>query len=126
MATFIECEIQTRVPHEMESCSELFEKILEKPGLYIGYRSVVLLDAFISGYQHALLIAGEETHDPLYIGFARWVEKKFALRTSHGWASIIAFMSPGEESAFETTKDLWSEYKALPRQQKLIKSKERK
>jgi hypothetical protein len=88
--------------------SELFDKILERPVLYIGYSSIRLIKAFIAGYEGG---TDNEYRDALYINFNEWVAKRFKIETSHDWASIISFMALSESRAYEMTKELWEEYK---------------
>jgi len=93
--------------------SELLDKILERPALYLGRESVVLAKAFIDGYEFAGHNATNANGgDPLYSGFQDWVAKRFRVETAHNWASIIAFMGLSESGAFALLKELWEEYKA--------------
>lgn len=92
--------------------SEIFEKILERPPLYLGHASVILLHAFISGYAFAKYSENSDFHDPLYDGFSRWVADRFGFGHSHSWASIISFMGVSEAKAFDLTKELWEQYKS--------------
>ncbi len=92
--------------------SELLEKILERPPLYIGHASVTRMKLFIDGYGFARSDYGGEMKDSLYDGFQKWVANRFGFGHSHSWASIISFMGSSEARAFELTKELWEEYKA--------------
>lgn len=92
--------------------SELLEKILDCPGLYIGHASVPRMKAFIDGYEFAKSSESSPVRDPLYGGFQDWVARRFQVKTAHSWASIIAFMGLSESGAFTLMKELWKEYKA--------------
>jgi hypothetical protein len=91
--------------------SELFDKILERPALYVGCTSISMIAAFLAGYEFAKFDGEENVKDELYTGFKEWVPKRFGIKTSHGWANIIAFMGVGEMAAYELAKELWTEYK---------------
>jgi len=91
---------------------ELFEKILAKPGIHIGQKSVTRLKAYMDGYMTAM-----DEIDPSDENFNMdlndWVAKRFRIETSHNWADIILFMSGNDENAaFEMTKDLWEKFKS--------------
>jgi hypothetical protein len=92
--------------------SELLDKVLERPPLYVGRESVALTKAFIDGYGFATYEAGVTDKDPLYDGFQNWIAERFRIKTAHDWASIISFMGSSEAKAFELAKELWKEYKA--------------
>jgi hypothetical protein len=92
--------------------SEVFEKVLERPPMYVGHCSAIRILIFLEGYRYALLQAGTDPRDELYDGFQGWVAKRFDIKTMHDWASIISFMSQSELAAFEMTKDLWRKYKS--------------
>lgn len=88
--------------------SDLFDKILERPVLYVGYSSILLIKAFIAGYEGG---TDNSYRDDLYANFTQWVAMRFNVETSHDWASIISFMAMSEQRAYEMTKELWQEYK---------------
>jgi hypothetical protein len=92
--------------------SELFEKILEHPELYVGKPSIALINAFIAGYEFEKNSLGFKDVDKLYFGFNIWVAKRFKIETMHGWSAIITFMGQSEVGSFEMTKTLWQEYKS--------------
>jgi hypothetical protein len=92
--------------------AELFEKILEKPGMYVGNYRIERFRAYMDGYIHAKWEAGELVEDDLYHGFSQWVAAHSELGVDRDWVSIINFMSFSDEMAFERTKQLWGEYKA--------------
>jgi hypothetical protein len=85
--------------------SELFEKLLENPNIYLSHGSISLLCAFIDGY-------GDRTvRDDLYSQFNFWIAAKFNIKSAHNWETIITFIGVSEQKAFELTKQLWAEYK---------------
>lgn len=91
--------------------SLVFEDALQQPVVYIGFKSVSRLRAFIDGYALAM----ERTNLPVEnftSSFNEWVAKRFRIQTAHSWASIILFMNMGnEDAAFDMTKELWAQYK---------------
>jgi hypothetical protein len=89
--------------------SELLDKILQRPALYVGHESIKLIRAFIDGYEYA---TNNTTKDVLYANFTEWVAKRFNIMSMHDWASIISFMAVSEKGAFEMTIELWNEYKS--------------
>lgn len=92
--------------------SELLDKILKRPSVYIGRESVVLTKAFIDGFAFAKYRLGNTGKDRLYAGFQDWIAERFHIKTAHNWACIISFMGVSESNAFTLLKELWSEYKA--------------
>jgi|SRR4051794_6105180 hypothetical protein len=93
------------------SLSETLDLVFNKPALYIGVKSVTRLRAFMDGYRLATETSEPTNDHELYRGFHQWVAKRFRITTSHGWDSIILFMSSDERDAFDLAKELWYEYK---------------
>lgn len=91
--------------------SKLFDKILERPALYVGKTSIPLIFIFLEGYTYANSESKRDVRDDLYTGFNTWVAKRFNVQTAHNWSSIITFMGQSELGAYELTKELWTEYK---------------
>ena len=91
--------------------SELFEKILNRPGLYVGQESVTKMKAFIDGYEFANRSESIPIRDPLYADFQDWVARRFKINTAHDWASIVSFMGLSERGSFELLRELWEEHK---------------
>jgi hypothetical protein len=91
--------------------SELLEKILERPPLFLGHESVPRMKAFIDGYIFAHSISSIEINDSLYKGFQKYVSSRFGFEDSKSWASVISFMGSSETGSFKLAKELWEEYK---------------
>lgn len=89
--------------------SELLDKLLQRPALYVGQESIPLIHAYINGYEHA---ADWASKDDLYRNFDGWVAKRFGIASAHNWASIISFMGVSEKGGYELAKKLWQEYKS--------------
>lgn len=99
-------------PLGLDKPTDLLNKILERPALYVGRESVVLVKAFIDGYELAHYEVGDSNSDILCLGFQNWVAKRFHIETAHDWASIISFMGISEEAAFSLLRQLWKKYQA--------------
>src|SRR5215204_2826969 len=98
----------------MRYFSNLLQGILEKPELVIGEKSITKMWYFLYGYQSAWLsIKGQNSvDDVLFEGFQTWVGKRYRMRMSHNWASVILFMEGGSEyRAFDRAKQLWYQYR---------------
>jgi hypothetical protein len=97
---------------ESKPYSNMFEEILKKPALYVGNCSVSKIKTFMDGYIYAKWEEGKNSETDPYKEFGEWVRNRFQIKTSHGWADIVQFMSPDDAYAFEMTKKLWEEYKS--------------
>ncbi|MCI0446992.1 hypothetical protein L0152_27785 [bacterium] len=96
----------------MDHLYELLQKIKERPGLYLGQRSITRLHAFIGGYslaQHELGVPSLETEHILG-EFQEWIQHRFEIGSSHSWAQIILFYSEDEQEAFQQFFDLFEEF----------------
>jgi hypothetical protein len=98
-------------PNALLQPSELLEKILERPPLFLGFASVPRMKAFIDGYIFAHFTSASEVNDSLYEGFQKYVTIRFGFEDSKSWASIIMFMGLSEAGSFRLAKELWKEYK---------------
>ncbi|MGB7069154.1 MAG: hypothetical protein WBD22_06640 [Pyrinomonadaceae bacterium] len=86
--------------------SEILTLLLEKPGLYIGYGSVIRAFSFIEGYTFAM----QRPTDLVYREFGQWLRKNFDIRQDLSWASIIYFVGQSEKGAFDLAKEMWPQY----------------
>lgn len=107
----------------MENKGGLFDilsKIKARPGMYIGRSSVSDLFMFLVGYKTALRELGIKP-TPLevkfYQEFHQFVEKKYNLHTSNGWAKIIMLYCPDEKQGFERFFQLLEEFQELQSQE---------
>ena len=91
----------------------ILTKIREKPVIYIGQKSITLLDAFLCGYKTCLY----EEHgyeDFHYINdFQEFVANKYGIKSSQNWSSIIRFYSCSESEAFDLFYKLFDEYNEI-------------
>lgn len=83
----------------MNEIIKLLYKIKERPGMYIGFKSITSLADFLRGY----LFAKHEDGIEIYFlpGFNEWIAARYAIKSSHDWSSIIAFHYLSPESAFD-------------------------
>jgi len=92
--------------------SNVFERLLHKPELYLGAKSLTRLWIHLQGYMTALDEAKISYDDQEFGSFCRWVEKTYNLSGSHSWANVVLFVSFGDECrAIEKAKTLWEEFK---------------
>ena len=97
----------------MEPLYSLFDKIKEKPGMYLGYASVSNLYMFLCGYEYS----HEQLNIPLteaeeeFQEFQPWLQERFDVKTSASWARIILLYAVNEEEGFNTFFELLEEFK---------------
>ena len=75
-------------PKPANILDDLFEKILARPPLYVGYCSIIRIGAFMDGYAHAGWEAGEDSKNGLYKGFNEYVARRFKIESAHNWVSF--------------------------------------
>jgi hypothetical protein len=102
----------------MDKMAIFFEQLLEHYEPIIIEKSITKLWFYLRGFQDGIHSI-EKKHGiesstyPVYDGFFDYVLKHYRISSSLAWVHIILFMSMGSESkAFDTTKQLWYEYKA--------------
>lgn len=80
--------------------------------MYLGRRSIICLQAFLSGYsiaQHGLG-AVETPQEKDFQHFPEWIRQRFKVQTSQSWASIILFFSEDERTALDRFFELFEEF----------------
>lgn len=95
----------------------LLIKVLEKPGIYLGFPSITRLRAFLDGYEYAIYEEDSKQSRIILEGFNEYVAKRYEIRSSHDWSSMILFMTTTEEKAFWEFYKLYQQYEE---QQSLI------
>ena len=97
-----------------ESIFDVLEMVRRKPGLYLGGKSIIRLQAFLSGYDsglgrfHAVLSRYEEFHP-----FHDWVANRLGFNNSvPGWCNLILKRSSADETAYDQFFVLLDEFKA--------------
>ncbi|MFD2329462.1 hypothetical protein ACFSR7_09435 [Cohnella sp. GCM10020058] len=94
----------------MDKLYNLLQKIGHLPEIYLGTKSLHLLQAFLNGYiEYHYEMTGESSSFFLP-EFQKYIEKNFNVTTTHSWASIIILNSSSEEEAFENFYKLLIEF----------------
>ncbi|MFB2919748.1 hypothetical protein [Aerosakkonema funiforme] len=96
----------------MHDLYTLIEKIKKAPSMYLGRRSIICLQAFLSGYSVAKYELGEQPtkQERDFMQFPEWIRKKFSVDTSQSWANIILFYSEDESKALDKFFELLDEF----------------
>ncbi|MDP4176787.1 MAG: hypothetical protein Q8900_00415 [Bacillota bacterium] len=83
----------------MNELINLLYKIKERPGMYIGCKSLTSLADFVNGY----LLAKHEDgiNIEFFDGFNKWIAEKYSIKSTHDWSRIISFYYLSPESAFD-------------------------
>lgn len=87
--------------------------IKNKPGMYIGEKSLNKLVTFVSGYMHCLSQRDKFfTND--FEGFQEFVEKHYDIYNNihlfQHWSGIIEFFCSTQENAFDKSYELLGEF----------------
>lgn len=93
----------------MSELYEVLKNVRECPKLYLGRKSLELLNAFISGYIVCQNKLSKNSADYLS-GFQEFIEKKYGLETTHSWSSLIRFFASSDEEAFDEFYILLDKY----------------
>ncbi|MFB2969001.1 hypothetical protein ACE1CD_08510 [Aerosakkonema sp. BLCC-F183] len=96
----------------MHDLYTLIEKIKKAPSMYLGRRSIICLQAFLSGYSVAKYELGEQPtkQERDFMQFPEWIRKKFSVDSSQSWANIILFYSEDESKALDKFFELLDEF----------------
>lgn len=92
----------------MDSVKELIFKMKRRPELYIGARSLSLLQAYINGW----IDRSEDTLPDVHLigRFQDWIEQKYNVEASQSWANIILFYSVDERDALDNFFRLFEKF----------------
>jgi len=80
----------------MESIFGMFEDLRERPGMYLGKKSITLLDAYFGGYIHDEFKSNPNYHTS-FSGFTDFVRKYHDGSLSKGWSTLILDAVDGDE-----------------------------
>jgi hypothetical protein len=90
---------------------DLIERIRERPGMFLGRPTVNNLYMFLAGFSYAR--KDDDAGDwEVLAGFGDWVQKRYKISTSQGWARIIEFFSANEAEELRLFGKLFDEYLA--------------
>jgi hypothetical protein len=79
---------------------EQLNQMRERPGMYLGRKSLTLLGAYIAGYvDHQYAI--DKNHRSSFSKFGEYVREYFDIHTDHDWIKIITFYSSTDEDAVD-------------------------
>ncbi len=88
----------------------LLMDIKKRPGVYLGQKSLTLLNAFLGGYIFRLREEG--CSDASLTDFQDYIRDRFNIQSAHGWAHIIRFYSTSEAEAFDRFYELLNDFLA--------------
>jgi hypothetical protein len=93
-----------------DSIQDVITKIREQQGFLIGRRSAQSLYAFLWGYAYArrAIEGGDDFH--FLADFGSWVERRYKVTSTQGWAKIIEFYSIEEADELPLFWKLYDEY----------------
>ncbi|MBO6231477.1 MAG: antibiotic biosynthesis monooxygenase [Ruminiclostridium sp.] len=80
---------------------DVMMKVMEKPGMYIGERSLIGLRCFLEGYQELARSENIDYGKSEYDRFNEWLAAKYNVTGSVLWDRYLTEMNDDENSAFE-------------------------
>lgn len=102
----------------MDDILTLLTQVRQNPNIYLGKSSLELLFAFITGclcYKNI-----KEKSCPNFLpGFQEFVQKKYNIIKSYGWAQIIRKQSSTDSDAFYAFFDLLDEFLSVTQKENL-------
>jgi len=102
------------------SVFELLADIRKRPAMYLGKPSIHHLNCFLGGWLHRNYDGVADAE--LFGEFATWVEKRYKMTSTQGWAKIIEFWSVDEIQALERFYELLDEFQAAKAHRSRTKS----
>ena len=99
---------------EMSSSTSILNRIKERPGMYLGCKSLTALSHFMRGYHEACCSNNFDNNMELQIpkNFYDWCAYRTHFEEStSGWCNMICSVTNSEESAFDYFFKLLDEYK---------------
>lgn len=95
----------------MDKLYQRLQEIKQRPGLYLGEKTLVRLEKFLSGYALCREDYGIEK-TKLFDGFDDFVRERYGIKT-HNAMQIINFYSGTKEEAFYKYFELLEKYWAM-------------
>jgi hypothetical protein len=93
---------------ELNSYQALFEYIRPRPAMYLGYRSIIALDAFVTGWSVGK--TGDIEDGGLLQEFSKWLAQQHGITSSQNWARIIHFYSQDDVDALDNFFDSYDRF----------------
>ncbi|MCD1258185.1 hypothetical protein B5M42_004945 [Paenibacillus athensensis] len=94
----------------MDILYKKIQQMKQRPAMYMGRKSLHLLQAYLNGY----IAYHNEVHDePNYFflpELQEYVQQRYNLHTTHSWASLITFFSGSDEDAVDIFYKLLDEF----------------
>ncbi len=88
-------------PAMQDEMLQLIREIGEKPGLYIGCKSLPRLRAFLDGYCFARRASDEDCSVVCYHAFGAWLAEKYGIREPVTWDIFLPALTEDEARAFD-------------------------
>ena len=97
---------------QMDDLYDLLQQIKKRPPAYFGTRSIFHLQAFLDGYRHARyrLKLPETQQEQEFARFQPWLQKRFNIKSTQSWATIVFFYSHDEIHALDVFFELLEEF----------------
>lgn len=93
----------------MESLYKRLSEMRERPGMYLGKKSLELLDAYINGYlDHQYELESNFRSD--FLDFGPFVRRYFNVEEEFHWLRIIAYHSSSDETAIDLFYELLDKF----------------
>lgn len=89
---------------------DVLNELRSRPGVILGRKSAHTLHAFLTGFTFPA--PGRDAREALAFlsGFNRWVRERYKVKSSQGWAKIIAFYSTDETEELNLFWKLLDDY----------------
>ena len=88
-----------------KTITELLQSIKNKPGAYLGEKSVLRLKHFMDGYCCAVQYAGIDFDLDTYYAFAEWLRAKYQVKSVVSYDTILTDRFSDDELAFDAFFD---------------------
>ncbi|MCD1258180.1 hypothetical protein B5M42_004915 [Paenibacillus athensensis] len=86
------------------------QQIKQKPALYLGKKSLPLLQAYLNGYVAYHNDTNNE-EDYFFLPELRdYIIQHYNIDTSHGWPELITFFSSNDNEAFDKFYELLDDF----------------
>ncbi|WP_051588735.1 hypothetical protein [Ruminococcus sp. NK3A76] len=88
-----------------ENVTELLQSIKNKPGAYLGEKSILRLKHFMDGYCLATEYAGIDFDLDTYYAFAEWLRTKYQVMSVVSYDTILTDRFSDDAAAFDAFFD---------------------
>src|SRR5438552_5085926 len=95
----------------MGSILDVLASVREHPGLVLGRKSVHALESFLAGFAFARKEDRSAGDYEFLADFNDWVHERFGVKSTQGWARVIAFYSADENDELPLFWRLLDEYR---------------